>query len=240
MLPKLLWLRRHETELFNRAEKFLFAHDYLVYRMCGAQVTDYSLASGSLLLDIHSLAWNEELLAAFDISALRLPDLAWAGTVAGELSDDCAQLLGCQGGIPIVVGGQDQKCAALGAAIRPGVAAVSLGTAAAISCLTEKPVLDPQRRIPAFPFVVQGFWVLEGVVGAAGAALRWARDAFFPSEDYPALDEWAGRARLGASGVHFYPHLAGATSPIWDAGVRGAFTGLSLATGKAEIVRSIL
>ncbi len=240
VLPKLLWLRNHEPELYVKTGKFLMAHDYLLYRLCGAKLTDYSLAGGSLLLDIHSLTWSEALLACFDIHPEQLPGLAWAGTVAGTLSGEVAQLLGLSPGILVVVGGQDQKCATLGAAIRPGVATVSLGTASAISCLVERPLLDPQRRIPVFPFVLPGYWVLEGVVGTAGAALRWARDTFFPQEGFPALDEWAGLAQPGANGVRFYPHLAGATSPTWDSGARGAFGGLSLATGKGDIVRAIL
>jgi xylulokinase len=240
VLPKLLWLRAHAPDLYARTDRFLLAHDFLVYRMCGAQVIDPSLAGGTLLLDLHSLSWSADLLAAFDLSPARLPGLAWAGTRAGELSGEAAGLFGLQPGIPVVVGGQDQKCAALGAAIRPGVATVSLGTASAISCLADRPLLDPQRRIPCFPFVIPGFWVLEGVVGTAGAALRWLRAAFFPQDDFVELDAWAARAEPGANGVRFYPHLAGATSPLWQAEARGAFAGLSLAAGKADLVRSVL
>lgn len=240
VLPKLLWLRTHEPDLCRRTYKFLLAHDFLLFRLCGAALTDFSLASGSLLLDIRSLAWNDELLREFAIERGQLPELVQAGRQAGQLSSVAAAQLGLPTGIPVVVGGQDQKCAALGAAIRTGVATVSLGTASAISCLADRPVLDAERRIPTFPFVLPGYWDLEGVVGTAGGALRWARDTFFPHEDYSTLDKWAENTQPGAGGVRFFPHLAGATSPHWWSNARAAFTGLSLAAGRGEIVRSIL
>ena len=240
VLPKLLWLRANEPALYRSTFKFLMAHDYLVYKLCEATVTDFSMAGGSLLLDLHSLDWSDELLATFDINREQLPDLAWAGTVAGELQSPVAESLGLRPGIPVVVGGQDQKCAALGAAIRSGVATVSLGTASAISCLTERPVLDVERRIPTFPFVLPGYWDLEGVVSTAGAAFKWIRNTFFPTQSYASLDELAKQAPPGAKGVQFYPHLVGAASPLWQVEARGVVTGLSLATSRADIVRSVL
>ena len=138
------------------------------------------------------------------------------------------------------MGGQDQKCAALGANIRPGVVTVSLGTASAISCLVDRPLLDAERRIPTFPFVVPGYWDLEGVVGTAGGAFRWLRETLFPATDYTALDETAADSPAGANGVCFYPHLSGAGSPHWRADVWGAFLGLTLASRRGDIVRSVL
>lgn len=240
VLPKLLWLRRHEPDVCRQTHKFLLAHDLVIYRLCGAFVTDYSLAGGTLLLDLHRLGWSERLLATFAIDPAQLPEPVWAGTLAGELSLDAAAALGLRAGLPVVVGGQDQKCAALGAGLRSSRATVSLGTAAAISCLVKRPALDASRRVPTFPFVAPGQWVLEGVVGTAGAALRWLRDTFFPTCGYAELDRWAAASPPGARGVRFHPHLAGATSPLWQAGVRGVFTGLSLATSSGDIVRSVL
>jgi xylulokinase len=151
-----------------------------------------------------------------------------------------AKSLGLGEATIVAVGGQDQKCAALGANIRPGVATVSLGTASAISCLVDHPLLDVERRIPTFPFVVPGYWDLEGVVGTAGGAFRWLRETLFPELDYTALDDAAAESPTGANGVCFYPHLSGAGSPYWRADVWGAFLGLTLATGPGDIARSVL
>ena len=240
VLPKILWLRAHEPHVYRDTAKFLMAHDYLLFRCCGATVTDYSMAGGSALLDIGRLDWSADLLAIFDVDRGKLPDLAWAGTIAGRLDEDVARLLGLAPGLPVVVGGQDQKCAALGAGIHSGVATVSLGTASAISGLVDRPVLDAGQRIPTFPFVIPGFWDLEGVVSTAGAALKWLGTVLFPGTCYSSLDALAERSVPGAHGVRFYPHLTGATSPLWQKDARGAFLGLTLASDAGDIVRSVL
>ena len=240
VLPKLLWLRDHKPGVYRRAHKFLMGHDYLVCEFTGQSVTDHSMAGGTLLLDLSRLSWSSELLEAFDISEEQLPEIKSSGTSLGPIRPDVAEALGLGRDVVVAVGGQDQKCAALGAGIRPGVATVSLGTASAISCLTDRPLLDPERRIPAFPFVVPGYWDLEGVVGTAGGALRWLRETLFPRMAYRTLDSMAEDSPPGANGLCFFPHLAGANSPHWQSEVWGAFTGLSLATGPDDIVRSVL
>jgi xylulokinase len=240
VLPKLLWLRAHEPERFRQTACFLSAHDFLVQRLCGARATDFSLAGGSLLFDLRRLEWSGELLGAFDLDPALLPAAGWAGGVVGEFSPAAADEMGLPAGLPVALGGQDQKVAALGAGLGPGLCAVSLGTAAAVSCLADRPVYDPQRRIPLFPFVAPGLWDLEGVVGTAGAALRWARDLFFPGSSYAELDTLARQSAPGSNGVRFYPHLAGATSPLWEPAAGGVFSGLGLACGRADLARAVL
>jgi xylulokinase len=240
VLPKLLWLRAHCPDLYSRTRKFLMAHDYLLFKFSDQFVTDHSMAAGTLLYDIGRQGWSQKLLDAFDIDASKLPDVKWAGTSLGAIRPEVANSLGLSEDAVVVVGGQDQKCAALGANIRPGVATVSLGTASAISCLVDQPLLDPERRIPTFPFVVPGYWDLEGVVGTAGGAFRWLRETLFPDLSYTALNEIAATSPPGANGVCFLPHLSGAGSPHWRPDVWGAFLGLTLAAGPSDIVRSVL
>ena len=240
VLPKLLWLRNHRPELFRRTDRFLMAHDYLLFKLSGQCVTDHSMAGGTLLYDITRLSWSADLTAAFDIAIQQLPRIEWSGTCLGRLKPEVAESLDLGQDVLVAVGGQDQKCAALGAHIRPGVATISLGTASAISCLIDHPLLDPARRIPTFPFVVSGYWDLEGVVGTAGGAFRWLRETLFPGTEYAALDAMGDQAPVGAHGVCFYPHLSGAGSPHWRPDVCGAFVGLTLASSSGDIVRSVL
>ena len=240
VLPKLLWLAANQPDVYRRAHKFLMAHDYLMFKLTGLFVTDHSMASGSLLHDITGLDWRSELTEAFGVAVEQLPEIRWAGTCLGHLKPEAAEALGVSDQVVVAVGGQDQKCAALGASIRSGAVTISLGTASAITCLTSRPLLDDQRRIPVFPFLVPGHWDLEGVVGTAAGALHWLRETFFPGQSYEELDTLARESPPGAMGVCFYPHLGGATSPHWRAGVRGAFLGLSLAAGSRDIVRSVL
>ncbi len=240
VLPKLIWLRNHHPDLFRRTHKFLMAHDYVLSRFSGQFVTDHSMAGGTLMYDITRLDWAPELMGDFEIDIAQLPAIKWSGASLGAIRPETARSLGLSENVIVAVGGQDQKCAALGANIRPGVATVSLGTASAISCLVDRPILDPERRIPTFPFVVPGYWDLEGVVGTAGGAVRWLRETLFSGENYTSMDGLAADSPPGAHGVRFYPHLSGAGSPHWRADVWAAFAGLTLAAGPGDIVRSVL
>jgi xylulokinase len=239
LLPKLLWVRRHRPDLWRQASRLMMGHDYLVYRLCGAHVTDHSMAGGTLLYDLRQLSWSKELFDAFDLPGELLPALAWSGAQAGTLLPSVAEELGLRPGTTVSVGGQDQKCAALGAGIEDGVATVSLGTSSAIEQIMMEPSTDPLMRVPSFTFVQPGRWVLEGVVGTAGISLRWLRDLLSAS-DYAELDAAAITVPAGSEGVCFYPHLSGATSPHWNTGGRGAFHGLSLATTRGHLARAVM
>lgn len=240
VLPKLLWIRRHRPEVWRRARRLLMGHDYLVYRLCGEQVTDHSMAGGTLLYDLHAQDWSQELLEEFDIPRELLPPVRWSGEPIGKLRRAVADELGLRPDVVVAVGGQDQKCAALGAGITDGVATVSLGTASAIVQVMDRPATDPLMRIPTFAFVQPMRWVLEGVVGTAAGSLRWYRDTVAPGVPYSTLDREAEAIPPGSEGVLFYPHLSGATSPYWLSAARGTFHGLSLATTRGHLTRAVL
>ena len=240
VLPKLLWLRRHRADLWRRTRKVLMGHDYLVYRLCGEYVTDHSMAGGTLLYDLQRLDWSTDLLSAFEIPMDVLPAIRWSGTQVGTLRPEVAESLGLRRDTVVSVGGQDQKCAALGAGIHDGTATLSLGTASAIVQVMDRPLIDPQMRVPTFTFVSPNRWVLEGVIGTGAGSLRWYRDTICPGVPYPELDEGARGVSRGADGVLFYPHLSGAGSPRWRSQARGTFHGLSLATTRAHLTRAVL
>jgi xylulokinase len=240
VLPKLMWLREHRPDTWAATRKVLMGHDYLVYRLCGEMVTDHSMAGGTLLYDLHVLDWSPSLLAAFDISPDLLPALCWPGTPVGRLRPEVAAELGLRPEVVVATGGQDQKCAALGAGIHDGVATLSLGTATAIVQVMDAPHTDPQRRIPTFTFLQPQRWVLEGVVGTGAGSLRWHRDVVAPGMAYTTLDAEAAAIQRGADGVRFHPHLTGATSPYWRSDVHGAYENLSLATTRGHLTRAVL
>jgi xylulokinase len=240
VLPKLLWLRDHRPDCWHAASKMLMGQDYIVSRLCGALVTDHSLAGGTMLYDLQASDWCAELLEAFAIPRTLLPEIRWSGTPAGALLPAAAAAMGLAPGTMVVIGGQDQKCAALGAGIADGIATVSLGTASAIEQIAERPLIDPLMRVPTFTFVQAGRWVLEGVVGTSAGALRWYRDTIARGISYDKLDAEAARVPPGADGVVFLPHLSSAGSPHWKTDGRGTFHGLSLATGPGHLTRAVL
>jgi xylulokinase len=240
VLPKLLWLRKRRPEVWRQARMMLMGHDYLVYQLCGECVTDHSMAGGVLLYDLQRLDWSEELLAAFGIPRSLLPAVHWSGKPIGVLRRAVADELGLPAHVVVAVGGQDQKCAALGAGLSDHTATVSLGTASAIVQVMDRPATDPAMRIPTFTFVRPARWVLEGVVATAAGSLRWYRDTLAAGVSYSALDEEAAAVPAGSDGVLFCPHLGGAGSPHWLSSARGAFHGLSLATTRGHLTRAIL
>ncbi len=240
VLPKLLWLRSHEPERWQATAVVLMGHDYLVNRMCGAWVTDHSMAGGTLLYDLTAQDWSDRLLAATGLRRALLPAIGWAGSAVGELGAGAADELGLPQGTVVVLGGQDQKCAALGAGITDGAATLSLGTASAIEQIAGRPLFDPAMRIPVFAFVQSGRWVLEGVIGTSAGSLRWYRDTIAGGMPYDRLDAEAGKVAPGAGGVIFLPHLSGAYSPHWQSAARGTFHGLSLATSRGHLTRALL
>lgn len=240
VLPKLMWLQKHQPETWRQAQRILMGHDYLVYRLCGECITDRSMAGGTLLYDLHTLDWWDEILGPFGLSTDLLPELRWAGEPAGSLRPEVAELLGLSPDTLVVVGGQDQKCAALGAGIADRTATVSLGTATAITQVMDQPSTDPAMRVPTFSFVQRGRWALEGVVGTGAGSLRWYRNTVATGIAYDDVVAEAESIAPGSEGVMFFPHLSGATSPHWENETLGAFAGLSLASARGNLTRAVL
>jgi len=240
ILPKLLWLRENEPIIFKNTHKFLMAEDYLIMKFTGKFITDHSLAAGTLLYDVNKLCWSEEIIDRFCISQEKLPEIKWSGTPIGKISSDAAKETGLNKKTLIVVGGQDQKCAALGAGIKHKVATISLGTASAITIITNKAIIDEEMRIPCFPFLIPGFWVLEGVISTAGEALKWIQEILNMKGSYQSLNELAQKSLPGSNGIFFLPYLAGISSPDWQPEAKACFWGLNLSTKKNDIIRVVM
>jgi xylulokinase len=228
--PQLLHIKRYKPELYEKARYFLMAQDYLVYRLCGRALTDYTMASGTLCFDTGKHEWIGEFFERYGVDRAKLPRLKPFGTPAGKLLPAVAAELGLSGDTVVAVGLQDQKAAALGAGIAPGLMTLSLGTASAICALSPEKKTDPSGRVFCHAFDGKQ-WIMENHVGSSGASLKWLRNTCFPGVSYAALDDMARQSGPGAGGVRFDPSL--------DAG-KGNFTGLSLSAGPGDMVRAVL
>jgi xylulokinase len=226
--PQVLFIKGHNPELYEKTSYFLMAHDYLCFRLCGEALTDYTMASGTLCFDTAKHQWIGEIFDHFGVAQSKFPRLKPFGERAGRILPEIARELGLSTDTVVAVGMQDQKAAALGAGIGPGVCTLSLGTASALSLLTRERIRDPSGRVPCHAFD-GSHWILENTVGASGAALKWLRNTLFPGVSYPDLDKRA--ASSGAGGLLFYPALDGG---------KGCFSGLSLNTGPDNMVRAVL
>ena len=239
-IGKIMWLQQHEPEMFRKTYKILTAHDFIVTKMCGEFMTDHTMAGGTLLYDIKKGVWSDKMLDLIGIGPELLPEIKRGGTPVGTLRKEVASELGLRSNTVVSLGGQDQKCAALGAGINQDVITISLGTAAAITQICDRPILDESIGIPCYPYLMDETWEFEGCVNTACSSLKWLRDTLFRHKSYKELDDMAESCYGKNNQVFFYPYLSGMGTPHADRDVRGFFYGISLSTKEEEMVKGLL
>jgi xylulokinase len=229
--PKLLWLRRHEPDVYARIRHVLLPKDYVRLRLTGELAIDAADASGTLLFDVAKRAWSEEVLEALEIPAEWLPRVLESPEASGLT----------QTGVPVAAGAGDQQAGALGVGVvRPGPLSVVLGTSGVVFAALDRYACDREARVHAFCHAVPGVWEAMGVMLSAAGSLRWLRDALVPGAGYEELTAEAARWQPGVEGLLFLPYLQGERTPHADPNARGAFTGLSLVHDRGALVRAVL
>lgn len=243
--PKLLWVREHEPEIYQRIAHILLPKDYIRFKLSGDTAVDCADASGTSLFDITQRAWSREILSALEIDPKWLPSVYEGTTITGVSSPAAKKMTGLAAGTPIVGGGGDQAAQAVGVgAVTPGIVAITLGTSGVVFAPTSAPVIDPQGRLHAMchslpPGEYQG-WHLMGVMLSAGGSLSWLRDSLAPDYDYTKLIESAGEISPGSEGLIFLPYLTGERTPHSDPFARGCFIGLTARHRLAHMTRAVL
>jgi xylulokinase len=216
--PKLLWVRKHEPEVWSRIAHVLLPKDYVRFRLTGERAIDAAEASGTLLFDVAGRRWSEEVCDALEIP------LEWLPAVSESTE------IGAAG---------DQQAGALGVGVvGPGPLSVVLGTSGVVFAALEGYRADPQARVHVFCHAVPGTWEAMGVMLSAAGSLRWLRDVVGGS--YDELVAEAARWPAGTEGLTFLPYLQGERTPHADPDARGAFTGLSLRHDRGALVRAVL
>jgi xylulokinase len=229
--PKLLWLRNHEGESYERIDSVLLPKDYVRRWLCGEHATDVADASGTLLFDVARRRWSDEVLDALEIPREWLPRALESSSVSGETAQ----------GVPVAAGAGDQAAGALGVgAVEPGPASVVLGTSGVVFSALEAYRADPQARVHVFCHAVPDRWHAMGVMLSAAGSLQWFRDALAPGVEYGALLAEAERWEAGAEGLTFLPYLAGERTPHADPDAKGAFVGLTLRHDRGALTRAVL
>ena len=241
-LPKLLWLRQEEPDNFARTRHVLLPKDYLGFKLTGVMAAEPTDASGTNCFEITRKVWDAEVLGALNLSTELFPDIVSSHEVVGKLTQELAGQTGLPEELPVVAGAGDNAAAAIGLGLSsrtPGVGSVSLGTSGVVFAPLDAPRGDPQGRVHLFCHADGGYNLL-GVTLAAAGSFRWYRDTFRPGAGFDTLTQEAETSEPGANGVTFKPYLAGERTPHLDPDLRGSWTGLSLATTQADIVRSVL
>ena len=249
--PKILWIKQNEPSVFKDATKFLLVHDYFIYRLSDEFVTDYSNASRTMLFDVRNAIWSERILDDFGIPEEKLPRTVEPGSQVGELTLKAAKETGLKVGTPVVAGGGDQQCAALGVGVvREGMLKATTGTGTFLLAHSKTVRLDPGQRVLCSRHVVPNSFVVEASMFTTGSALKWFRDNLGVEErtvaddrgvdPYEVITEEAGKIPAGSEGVIHIPHFVGAGAPNWNPHSRGIFAGLALGHTRAHIIRAIL
>jgi len=248
---KILWLKENAPNAFERAECFLCAKDYIIYKLSGGQVTDYSMASRTLLFDIGRREWSEKICSAIGIPLERLPPTKESSAVVGEVSPKASKGTLLPKGLPIVNGGGDRPCECLGAGVtRQGPVNIGTGTGSVVEVPLSEPAIDMKGKVNCCCHVIPDTWEYEAIITTTGASLRWFRDTLGQEEKaeaqrvgldpYDLLTEKASKVTSGSDGLFFYPYLTGAFSPKFNEKARGVYFGINLSHTKGHFVRSIL
>ena len=238
-LPKILWLRSHKPSVFSRTHRMMLPMDFVYHRLTGVSVIDHTMACGTMLYDVNTRGWSHKLYKVLGLQQDLLSKIADAGEFKSTIIPAVADELGLPHNVSVVLGAQDQKCAALGAGIDETTAVVSMGTCTAILAASSSAVFDRKMRIPLFSFISGGY-ILESVISTTGAVLEWVRDNLFQNTDFDKLDDMARQVVPGSGGLYFYPHFEGAGTPYLHPEIRGFIYGLTLSTRKEHILRSLL
>lgn len=224
-LPKLMWFKNNHPDLYERTDRILMPLDFLNQKLCGLAVADYTMAGGTMLYDLQNKDWDEELLDFAKLDRSKMPEVQCMGAQLGTILPEVASELGLSTKTQIILGGQDQKLAAIGAGIGEGSCTLSLGTSAAVTELSSRFDLlsdKPQFRLNDIHFVK------ESSVSVSGAAVKWLSH-ILGDISYSEMDALAEKTQNGAGSVRFNPAFL----------ENASINGITLSTTRGEIVYAL-
>ena len=242
-LPKILWVQQNEAELFEKMRYFMLPKDYLRYRLTGHIATEYSDASGTLLLDMNNLEWSKEICEHFNIPSHTYPPLISSHDIVGNLLPEICEETGWNTA-SVIAGGADNACGALGAGIidaHKGM--VSIGTSGVVLMVDSRDHQNTSEwdgKLHHFSHVLPDVSYQMGVTLAAGHSLSWFKDKFYADVEFVEMMQEIERVEKGANGLLFSPYISGERTPYADSSIRGTFTGIDASHQKAHFGRSVL
>ena len=251
--PKLMWVKKHLPDIFEKTRMVLFPKDYIKLILTGVPSVEVSDASGSFLMDMAKRDWSDKMFEVCDLPRDIVPPKIYESCdVVGYLRPELAARFGLRAGIPVVGGGGDQPAGGIGNGIyKEGVVSATIGTSGVVYAATSKVIIDRQRRAAlCFCHSAPQTWSLFGCTLAAGGSFKWLRDTVFAESKealakqgkdvYDLMTELAAKARPSSEGLTFLPYLNGERTPYPDEHARGVFFGLSYRHGLGEMCRSVM
>ena len=236
--PKILWMKENEPENFARICKIMLPKDFLAYKLSGSFCTEYSDASGMLLLDVEHKCWSEEMLEICGITEEQLPKLHESWEAVGTLKKEIAEDLGLPESVKVIAGAGDNAAAAVGTAtVGDGGCNISLGTSGTLFISSKKFGVDENNALHSFAHA-DGNYHLMGCMLSAASCNKWWMDEILKTKAYQ--EEQAGITKLGENRVLYLPYLMGERSPHNDPDARAAFIGMSMDTTREDMTQAVL
>ncbi len=240
-IEKLMWIKANEPDVWKKTYKSLQAKDYIIFRLTGNFVTDYSDASGTNALELDNLTWSDEIFSAAGIDKEIMPELKNSIDVAGYVTKEAEKATGLLSGTPVITGGGDGPCSAIGAGcIGDNEFFSSFGTSAWIGGTTNEKFIDKNKVCFCFAHVIPGKYMPCGTMQSAGSSYSYIKELLASEMSYKDLNELLAITTPGAKGLLFLPYLLGERSPRWNEKTSGAFIGIKPAHTKADYIRAVI
>ncbi len=236
-LPELMWIKNNEPENWAKVGKILFAKDYVRHQLTGDYVTDYIEAEGSMMFDINTMQWSEELCGVLGISTEMMPKIVKPTDIVGKITKEAAEITGLSEGTPVLCGTTDTVMEVFASgAVQQGQMTLKLATAGRICVVTDKPY--PDVNLINYSHIIDGMFYPGTATKSCAASYRWFRDTF--GEDYAELDKLAESVSIGADGLVFHPYLNGELTPYANPKLCADFVGVRASHTKAHFTRAVL
>jgi len=237
--PKILWVKEHEPAVFAKIKKIMLPKDYIAYKLSGVFATDYSDASGMLLLDVKKQDWSDKMLEIIGVERKQLATLYHSYEVIGTVTPQAAAETGLPTTTKVVIGGGDQAVGAIGCGIvSEGMCSVSLGTSGVLFVAADNFAVDKSpAAIHAFCHAT-GRYHFMGVTLSAAGSNKWWVEEILQAADYETEQESINK--IGTNPVYFLPYLSGERTPHNDPFARGAFVGMNATTTRADMTQAVM
>lgn len=236
--PKILWMKEQEPENFAKINKIMLPKDYLAYVLSGVHCTDYSDASGMLLLDVEHKCWSKEMLEICNVKEEQLPTLYESYEVVGNVKPEIAEELGIPTSVKVIAGAGDNAAAAVGTGtVGEGRCNISLGTSGTIFISSKKFGVDEHNALHSFDHA-DGYYHLMGCMLSAASCNKWWMDEILKTKEYAKEQEQI--CKLGENKVFYLPYLMGERSPHNDPKARATFIGMTMDTTRADMTQAVL
>ncbi|WP_274364240.1 xylulokinase [Paenibacillus thermotolerans] len=240
-LPKLLWVKQYEPELYAQAKVFLLPKDYVRFRLTGTVFMDVSDAAGTLLLDVREKRWSETVCGKLGVDIGLCPPIAEAQQLVGTLLPDVAAEIGLSPETKVFAGGADNACGAVGAGIlSSGAAMCSIGTSGVILAYEDDKNRDFAGKVHFFNHAKQDAFYAMGVTLSAGHSLSWFRETFAPGKSFGELLEGISAIPAGSGGLLYTPYIVGERTPHADSIIRGSFIGMDASHTVSHFARAVM